>query len=239
MDNIASNNAKNSPKWQLVFWGILLGLLSLVLLNAGGLQSLQTMTLITALPFSLIMCMFCYSLVVGLRIDYRYYNKGYSPAATNWSGEFWKERLNHILSYKNKDAVNSFIIDTVRPALEELANAFQEKQIVAMVSGSENPFAVEITIKHQVIEDFKYGVKTQSKVISEFLVDEINLPGIKKNSTFIPITYFGDNRPGYNIEYFSQREIIADVLKQYERFIELSSEVKNEMFLDNTLKDIS
>jgi len=239
MDNIASNNAKNSPKWQLIFWGILLGLLSLVLLNAGGLQSLQTMTLITALPFSLIMCMFCFSLVVGLRIDYGYYKKGYSPAATNWSGEFWKERLDHILSYKNKDAVNGFIINTVRPSLEELANAFQEKQIVALVSGSENPFAVEITIKHQVIEDFKYGVKTQSKVISEFLVDEINLPGIKKNSTFIPITYFGDNRPGYNIEYFSQREIIADVLKQYERFIELSSEVKNEMFLDNTLKDIS
>jgi len=237
MDNIASNNAKKSPKWQLIFWGLLLGLLSLVLLNAGGLQSLQTMTLITALPFSLIMCMFCYSLIVGLRIDYGYYKKGYSPAATNWSGEFWKERLSHILSYKNKEAVNSFVIDTVRPALNELAKAFHEKQIVALVSGSENPVAIEITIKHKIIEDFKYGVKTQSKVISDFLVDEINLPGIKRNSTFIPVTYFGDNRQGYNIEYFSQREIIADVLKQYERFIELSSDVKNEMFLDNTLKD--
>ncbi|KEQ28275.1 transporter [Pedobacter antarcticus 4BY] len=237
MDNIASNNAKNSPKWQLIFWGVLLGLLSLVLLNAGGLQSLQTMTLITALPFSLIMCMFCYSLIVGLRIDYGYYKKGYSPATTNWSGEFWKERLDHILSYKKEDAVNSFIAETVRPALDELANAFQEKQIVASVSIYEHPFAVEITIKHKVIEDFKYGVKTHSKVISEFLVDEINLPGIKKNSTFIPVTYFGDNRPGYNIEYFSHREIIADALKQYERFIELSSDVKNEMFLDNTLKD--
>ena len=237
MDNIASNNAKKSPKWQLIFWGLLLGLLSLVLLNAGGLQSLQTMTLITALPFSLIMCMFCYSLIVGLRIDYGYYKKGYSPAATNWSGEFWKERLSHILSYKNKEAVNSFVIDTVRPALNELAKAFHEKQIVALVSGSENPVAIEITIKHKIIEDFKYGVKTQSKVISDFLVDEINLPGIKRNSTFIPVTYFGDNRQGYNIEYFSQREIIADVLIQYERFIELSSDVKNEMFLDNTLKD--
>jgi len=239
MDNIASNNAKNSPKWQLVFWGILLGLLSLVLLNAGGLQSLQTMTLITALPFSLIMCMFCYCLIIGLRIDYSYYKKGYSPAATNWSGEFWKERLNHILSYKNKDAVNDFIAGKVKPALEELAAAFQEKKIGASVTISQNPYAAEITIKHKVIEDFKYGVKCQSKLISEFLVDEINLPGIRKNSTFVPITYFGDNRPGYNIEYFSEREIIADVLKQYERFIELSSDVKNEMFLDNTLKDIS
>lgn len=239
MDNIASNNSKNSPKWQLIFWGVLLGLLSLVLLNAGGLQALQTMTLITALPFSLIICLFCYSLVVGLRIDYNYYRKGYSPAASNWSGEFWKERLNHILSYKNKDAVNSFITQTVQPALDDLAKEFKAKQIVAMVNVLDRPFAIELTIRHKVIEDFKYGVKTHSKAISEFLVDEINVPGIKKNTTFIPMTYFGDNRPGYNIEYFSQREIIADVLKQYERFIELSSDVKNEMFLDNTLKDLT
>ena len=239
MDNIASNNSKKSPKWQLIFWGALLGILSLVLLNAGGLQSLQTMTLITALPFSLIICLFCYSLVVGLRIDYNYYRKGYSPAASNWSGEFWKERLHHILSYKNKDAVNSFITETVRPALDDLAKEFKDKHIAAMVNVLDHPFAIELTIKHQVIEDFKYGVKTHSKAISEFLVDEINLPGIKKNTTFIPVTYFGDNRPGYNVEYLSQREIIADVLKQYERFIELSSDVKNEMFLDNTLKDIS
>lgn len=238
MDNIASNNARNSPKWQLVFWGVLLGLLSLVLLNAGGLQSLQTMTLITALPFSLIMCMFCYSLVIGLRIDFSYYSKGYSPAASNWSGEFWKERLHHILSYKNREAVDNFISQSVRPALEELAKEFRDENIVASVTILDNPFAVELTIKHKVIEDFKYGVKTHSKIISDFLVEEINIPGIKKNKTCIPITYFGDNRPGYNIEYFSQREIIADVLKQYERFIELSSDVKNEMFLDNTLKKL-
>ncbi|SDG61328.1 choline/glycine/proline betaine transport protein [Pedobacter terrae] len=239
MDNIASNNAKKSPKWQLIFWGILLGLLSLVLLNAGGLQSLQTMTLITALPFSLIMCMFCYSLMAGLRIDYSYYKKGYSPAATNWSGEFWEARLEHILSYKNSEAVSGFITATVHPALQELAAAFQKKQILASVTRSEDPFSVEITIKHKVIEDFKYGVRVQSKIISGFLVDEKNLPGIKEKSTFIPVTYFGDNRPGYNIEYFSKREVIADALKQYERFIELSSDVKNEMFLDNTLKDNS
>lgn len=52
------------------------------------------------------------------------------------------------------------------------------------------------------------------------------------------MSYFGYSRPGYNVEYFTQREIIADVLKQYERFIELSSDVKNEMFIDNTLKNM-
>jgi choline/glycine/proline betaine transport protein len=237
MNSIATNNASKSPKWQLVFWGVLLALLALVLLNAGGLQALQTLTLITALPFSIIMCLFCYSLIKGLILDHNYYARGYSPAANNWSGEFWKERLQHILSYKNRPAVEKFLQQWVRPALEELAEEFNNKGITAVVHINEKPMEVQLTIKHEVIEDFTYGVRCQSKLISDFLVNEENIPGVDINKTYIPKTYFGDNRMGYNIEYFNKNEIIADALKQYERFVELSSEVKNEMFIDNTLKD--
>src|SRR5690606_29953757 len=52
MNNISTGNASKSPKWQIVFWGVLLAVLALLLLNAGGLEALQSMTLITALPFS-------------------------------------------------------------------------------------------------------------------------------------------------------------------------------------------
>src|SRR5690606_15612747 len=76
MNSIATKNAAKSPKWQLVFWGALLAILALVLLNAGGLNSLQTMTLITALPFSIIMLLFGYSLIQRLIIDRNYYAKG-------------------------------------------------------------------------------------------------------------------------------------------------------------------
>ncbi|MBG6233618.1 choline/glycine/proline betaine transport protein [Pedobacter sp. CAN_A7] len=237
MNSIATNNAAKSPKWQLIFWGVLLSILALVLLNAGGLQALQTLTLITALPFSIIMCLFCYSLIKGLVLDHNYYARGYSPAANNWSGEFWKERLQHILSYKNRPAVEKFLQQWVRPALEDLAEEFNNKGITAVVQINEKPMEVQLTIKHDVIEDFTYGVRCQSKLISDFLVNEENIPGVDINKTYIPKTYFGDNRMGYNIEYFNKNEIIADALKQYERFVELSSEVKNEMFIDNTLKD--
>jgi choline/glycine/proline betaine transport protein len=237
MNNIATNNATKSPKWQMVFWGVLLGLLSLVLLNAGGLESLQTMTLITALPFSIIMCMFCYSLVKGLVIDDIYYSRAYSHAANNWSGEFWKERLDRILSFKNRDAVDGFMQQTVQVALEELAAEFNDKGVTAVFSIKEGPLDMALTIKHEQLEDFTYGVRSESKIISEFLMNEDNIPGLDRNKTYIPKTYFGDNRVGYNIEYFNKNEVIADALKQYERFIQLSSEVKNELFTDNTLRD--
>lgn len=237
MNSIATKNAVKSPKWQLVFWGILLALLALVLLNAGGLQSLQTMKLITALPFSIIMLMFCYSLVQGLIVDYNYYARGFSPATSYWSGERWKERLNRILSFKNRDDVTLFMNGTVRPALEELASEFNARGISAVVGVKEAPQDISLTIRHEQIEDFVYGVRNQSKIISDFLVHEDNVPGAEGNKTYIPKTYFGDTRAGYNVEYFTKNEIIADALKQYERFLELSSEIGNEIFTDNALKN--
>lgn len=239
MNSIATKNAAHSPKWQLAFWGILLGVLALLLLNAGGLQSLQTMTLITALPFSAIMILFCYSLIKGLVADDNYYSRGFSPATSYWSGEYWKERLNRIISYNDSDAVLKFIEENVRPGLEELAAAFNEKGIAAQLSFDTKPLKIELTIKHKLIDDFTYGVRSEVKNISDFLVNEQNLPGVAANRAYIPKTYFGDNRPGYNIEYFTRNEIIADVLRQYERFTELSSEVSNELFTDNSARDSS
>lgn len=200
MNSIASNNAEKSPKWQLIFWGALLALVALVLLNAGGLQSLQTMTLITALPFSIIMLLFCYSLVRGLIVDNHYYTKDFSVAASNWSGEFWKERLQRILSSKNQESVNAFMQQTVQPALQELAEAFVSKGTTATVQSTDNPMGVALTIKHELIEDFVYGVQPQSKTISSFVVNEDNVPDVTGNKRYTPRTYFADNRPGYSIE---------------------------------------
>lgn len=239
MNNISSNNASKSPRWQFVFWGALLGILALVLLNAGGLQSLQTMTLITALPFSIIMLLFCYSLIKGLWIDSEYHARDFSHSTSSWSGEYWKERLGRILSYKDQKTTNEFLINTVKPAFEELAEEFSNKGIVAMVNyNASSPGMVEIEIKHDQISNFKYGVKSQLEKIADYLRNEDNAPDIGTTKTHVPITYFGDEREGYDIQYFTKNEIISDVLKQYERFLSLSSDEKNEIFIGTNLKDV-
>lgn len=231
MDSISTNNSSRSPKWQLVFWGALLGVLALVLLNAGGLQSLQTMTLITALPFAVIMLLFCYNLVKGLIIDNAYYQRGFSHSTDSWSGDFWKERLQRIVSYKDQKAIELFLKEVVQPAFNELTEELKKQNIIAEVSVFERPHRVELLIGHDAINNFKYGVRTQPKNISDFLINEENAPVIDSNKIFIPQTYFGDDRRGYDIQYYTKTEIISDVLKQYERFLSLSEETKNEIFI--------
>src|SRR5690606_29879068 len=55
IDSLASGGALVTPVWQRVFWATLEGLIAAVLLLAGGLNALQTMTIASALPFAIIM----------------------------------------------------------------------------------------------------------------------------------------------------------------------------------------
>ncbi|SRR5690554_4977453 len=231
MNNIATRNARVSPKWQLVFWGALLAVLSLLLLNAGGLNALQSMTLITALPFSIIMLLFIVSLMKALTIDGEYYERNFAESSVPWSGKYWKDRLKRIVSYKNRPSVEEFIRTTVKSAFEEMQQEFAQNGIETHIKSLEDPFRLEIEIKHDVVNNFMYGVKLQPKTLSDFMVSEENLPDVDKNQTYIPKAYFGDGREGYDVAYFTKNELISDVLKHYERFLGIISEKRNEMFI--------
>lgn len=233
MNSIATKNAANSPKWQMSFWGGLLAILALILLNTGGLQALQTMTLITALPFSIIMVLFCVSLIKALTIDRSYYERDFSVSTVPWSGEFWRERLKQIVSFKTRSSVDEFIRKTVRESFTELQAEFAKNGIEAKVNVYERPLKVEIEIRHDVVNNFIYGVKTHSKLVSDFVMDEENLPDLADSKTFFPKSYFGDAREGYDVQYFTKNELVSDVLKHYDRFIEIISEEKNEMFISS------
>ncbi len=55
------------PLRHRIFWGLGVGFVAAVLLVSGGLPALQAASIIAGLPFSIIMLMMCYSLIVGLR----------------------------------------------------------------------------------------------------------------------------------------------------------------------------
>lgn len=233
MNSIATRNAKISPKWQMVLLGSALAILALLLLNVGGLQALQTMTLITALPFSIIVLLFIVSLMKALVIDNNYYAEELSASTIPWSGEFWKERLSKIVSFKDDSSVNKFIDTTVKEAFAELKKEFLEKGIGAQVKTFENPKRMQIEIKHDTVNNFIYGVKKRKYTVSEFLLDEENLPDLEGDKKIYPESYFGDTRQGYNVEYFTKNELISDVLKHYERYLKIVSKKKNELFISS------
>ncbi|MDZ5663114.1 BCCT family transporter [Nocardioides sp. S-58] len=63
-----SQNGKEEPmRWLVVFWGVAQGAVAAILLFSGGLGALQTLVIIVAGPFMLVICAMCVSLMKALR----------------------------------------------------------------------------------------------------------------------------------------------------------------------------
>ena len=91
LNNIASRDKSlASPAWQAIMWGTLMSVVAIVLMQSGGLANLQTMTLIVALPFALLMLVMCFSLWKGLIADKKYFSTKVNPTSIFWSGDKWK-----------------------------------------------------------------------------------------------------------------------------------------------------
>lgn len=232
MNSIATKNARISPKWQTIGWGVLLGGLSLLLLKVGGLDALQSMTLITALPFSIIMLLFIVSLVKALSVDRSYYEREFAVTTVPWTGTSWKKRLRQIVSFKDRTTVNYFMNTVVQSAFAELQEEFLRNNVVAVVKTSNNPECFEIHVRNDRINNFIYGVKVESRIISEYIFDD-NMPDAEQHQLFYPKSYFGDDRPGYDVSLFTKNELISDVLKHYDRYIAIVLEEQNNMFISS------
>ena len=69
VDNLTSGGKIDAPVGQRIFWAIVEGGVAGVLLVGGGLQALQTASVVTGLPFAVILIIMCFSLYKGLSED--------------------------------------------------------------------------------------------------------------------------------------------------------------------------
>jgi choline/carnitine/betaine transport len=66
VDHLTSGGKLNSPVPQRVFWAVMEGVVAAVLLLGGGLTILQTASISTGLPFTIVLLMIVYALYLGL-----------------------------------------------------------------------------------------------------------------------------------------------------------------------------
>ena len=238
MNSIASGAKSNTPKWQNIFWGILLVILSLALLRSGGLESLQTMTLISALPFGLIMLLLCGCLWKALRTDYIYHNTKLPYGSMSWDGTKWQERLSRILTFHQKKDIKLFFNDIVKEAFEDIQKELALNNIEAqIINENSSKLSIELLISYDKLRNFRYGVIAEPQRLSEHIMNEENAPDSNTEKVYVPVTYFNDGRKGNDIQYMTKEEVIADVLREYERFISLIANDENELLtLDRSAK---
>ena len=233
LNNIASRDKSLvAPRWQAMMWGILMSVVAIVLMQAGGLANLQTMTLLVALPFAMLMLLMCFSLWKGLNADKKYFDTKVNPTSIFWTGDKWKERLEQMMNQTQEKDILRFLKHTVLPAMRELRQELIGKYDLSVQINTlfdQDEPAVELVIQKDLMRDFMYGVKSIGREVSEQLINDDNLPHIQHSMTYEPYTYFFDGRVGYDVQYMDQDELIADMLKHYERYLSLLDDVGQEL----------
>ena len=233
LNNIASRDKSlAAPRWQAVMWGILMSVVAIVLMQSGGLANLQAMTLLVALPFAMLMLLMCFSLWKGLNADKKYFDTKVNPTSIFWTGDKWKERLEQMMNQTQEKDILRFLKHTVLPAMRELRQELIGKYDLSVQVNTlfeQDEPAVELVIQKDSMRDFMYGVKSIGREVSEQLINDDNLPHIQHSMTYEPYTYFFDGRVGYDVQYMDQDELIADILKHYERYLSLLDDVGQEL----------
>ena len=205
LNNIASRDKSlSAPRWQAIMWGLLMSIVAIVLMRSGGLPILQTMTLIVALPFMLLMLIMCVSLWKGLNADQKYFTTKVTPTSVYWSGENWQERLEQILNQTQEQDILKFLKRTALPAMRELRQELIGKYGLSVHINTyfeQTEPAVEFIIQKESLRDFMYGIKSVGREVSAQLINNDHLPHIQHNMTYEPYTYFFDGRTGYDVQY--------------------------------------
>src|SRR5690606_7738891 len=125
IDTLAAGGVEDAPVWQRIYWCSLEGITSALLLLAGGLGALQTVTLARALPFTVIMIFLVLGLVRGMKADMS--RRDNRRAAALGSEIPWRKRLATILHTPRKTDALEFIQKVARPSLNEVARELESR----------------------------------------------------------------------------------------------------------------
>ncbi|OUS74479.1 choline transporter [Pseudoalteromonas sp. A601] len=227
IDSLASGGSLDTPAWQRVFWAVLEGTVASVLLLAGGLSALQTMTIASALPFAVIMLLATVGLWRALRIEGHRDSSLQVHTLTNKNPNLshWKRRLAAMVSYPNKNDVHTFISQVVINAMESVQAELKTRQWQAVVEFDDVMGRAFLTVLRHEHVDFVYDIRLTEHATPSFAYAEL------KNTENDPELYYRAEvflrRGGlsYDIYGFNEDDIVKDILDQFENYLH---------FLDNS-----
>ncbi|WDE05842.1 BCCT family transporter [Thalassomonas viridans] len=211
IDMLCSNGRNDTPLWQRLFWAVGVGVVAAVLSLAGGLDALQTMTIASALPFSMVLLLACFGLIKALQIESaKRESLQLNAVPTNYyaKADDWREKLDNIVSTPDKKNADFFIKKTVNKAFEKLKEQFEANHIRAEISRTETGLAFKVF--HGDEHDFIYGVHKKKLTQPDFTLED-------SDSYYRAEVHLLEGGQDYDIMGWSEVAVINDVIEQYQK----------------------
>ena len=226
MSNFSStipDPAQDGAKWLRIFWALLTAVLTIAMLVAGGVTTMEHATLIFALPVTVIafLVMASFSKVLRMeraeregrtlrrRLDA--VHGGQVPEKT------WRQRLARLRSYPSQKAVAQFAGRVVRPALQDVADEFRDLGHQAELRTTPN--AGTGIDEHALVvnmadhRDFHYQVAAVRAPVPMIGARSMS----RETDVYYRLEVFTQTgSEGYDLMGLTQQQLINDVLDRYE-----------------------
>ncbi|AOE88133.1 BCCT family transporter [Pseudomonas sp. TCU-HL1] len=222
VDMLASGGREVTPLWQRLFWSILMGVVAMALLLADGLKALQTATIASALPFSVVLLAATWGLLKALRRDatkrgIRYQALNLSrPAPIQHGG--WQRRLRNSLMFPRRAHVTRFIEEVVRPACLDVSEELRKQGYDVDVQNGDDG-RCKLTVGHGAEVDFSYEVRPRALLLPRFVTRDGGEENADARKYFRAEVYLGEGGQDYDVMGWSREEVIGDLLDQYEKHL--------------------
>lgn len=204
IDTIASGGADETPRWQRVYWCLLLGASAAILLVAGGLGALQAATLAAALPFAVIMVLLLWGLARQMGADVR--GLTLEPADQSVG-----DRLKRIFVPTRREEVARRLAEQGHPALDSLREALSAHLEDAEVVEEADGLALRLGGGDA---SFVYRLKAVSEDLPAYSPLEASVTRRSREWRLFAITDRPKSRR--DVTGLDRDELIADALERIE-----------------------
>lgn len=215
VDMLCSHGSNNTPLWQRVYWAVGIGIVAAVLLLVGGLNALQTMTIASALPFTIVLLIAIVGLIKALRIEAFKQESQLITAISHTSSDnkdSWQIRLKNIVDFPNKTNVNKFINQVIVPALDSVANELKENDINVVISEKDG---LNLIVKHGEEQAFVYRVLARKYLQPGF----VNEDDEDEQSYYRAEVHLVEGGQDYDIMGWSKTAVINNIIDQYHKHL--------------------
>ncbi|MGH3654393.1 choline BCCT transporter BetT [Glutamicibacter sp.] len=217
LTSYTSHNGQDGPKWSRIFWALAVGGLTLAMLFVGGFATIQYMTIIMALPFTVILYLIMISLYRSLRQEPPVPQDA-AVARSRGKHRKWRERLARTVAACTAQEAAEYMDGVAEPALLEVARelaGFGTRISVATGQVAETGVRqLDLVIELEGQLPFRYQIYPVLQLVSRG-----DGSGRRHEETVRLEVFSVKGGCGYDITGMPQEQLINDVVDRFEAHV--------------------
>ncbi|REC95275.1 choline BCCT transporter BetT [Kushneria indalinina] len=225
--SILKDVSSDAPIWMRILWSAVIGILTLALLLAGGLSTLQSAVVITGLPFSVVLFLMMAGLYKALKVE-AFKEESYRLSlAGSLSGRMgssrggqgnWEQRLDRAMNFPDRGEAQRFLQERVHPAMTAIKERLDRQEVGVYVCGGEQNEHdyLSLNVDFGNEQNFTYQVWTRA-----FATPAFAMRTKKASENYYRLeVHLLEGSQGYDLMGYTEQQVIDDILDQYERHLQ-------------------